>query len=237
MVEYQPILRTVFVENGALDNPFYQVVYKSIYPETTILQVDHASHDSETVLKSLSAPDYRQGLPCHRLTLAACSCGRIYCRLDLSHAIVDGYSMDILIHDLRKAYMRQLDLASKPRFSDFVGHLLKQNPASDLAYWKDHLSSLEPCLMPPFSESYSGQAIEPKPERLTVALDLGCSDIAAFCLERKVTTFNVIQAAWALVLKVYTMSDDVCFGYLVSDRDFPIEGLDDVVGPFISMLV
>ena len=33
------------------------------------------------------------------------------------------------------------------------------------------------------------------------------------------------------------MSDEVCFGYLVSYRDLPIEGLDNVVGPLISMLI
>lgn len=237
VVQYQPVLRTVFVENGALENPFYQVVYKSVQPETMILHVDHASQAPETVLQSLSAPGYKQGRPCHRLTLAACSCGQVYCRLDLSHTIVDGYSMDILIRDLKTAYMQPLDSTNPPRFSDFVGHLLEQHSVSDLAYWKNHLNSLEPCLMSSFLEAQGGQAIETKPERHSVALDMASSDIAAFCREQKVTTFNVIQAAWALVLKVHTMSDEVCFGYLVFNRDLPIEGLGDVVGPFISMLV
>ena len=197
MVANQSILRTVFVENGALDFPFYQVVHKFIQPQTTVLQVNHASQDPETMLKSLPTPDYSQGRPCHRLTLASSTCGRIYCRLDLSHAIVDGFSMDILIQDLKMAYVQRLDFTNKPRFSNFVSHLLKQGSTSDLGYWKSHLNSLEPCLMPTFSESYGGPAIKTKAERLSIALDVGNSDIAAFCREHEVTTFNVIQAAWA----------------------------------------
>ena len=232
VIQHHPILRTVFVENSALDAPFYQVVYKSINGEIATLNVDNALDDPETVLKSLSAPQYRQGRPCHQLTLAACTNGAVFCRLDLSHAIVDGYSMDIIIRDLRMAYMQRLKPTKKPRYSDFVAYLMKQNPELDLAYWKKYLNTLEPCLVSTFLET----PVDHK-KRLAIAFNLDNSDISHFCREHNITTFNIVQAAWALVLKIYTMSDDVCFGYLVSDRDLPIEGLDDVVGPFISMLI
>jgi len=46
-----------------------------------------------------------------------------------------------------------------------------------------------------------------------------------------------MQAAWALCLRKYTNWDEVCFGYLVSGRDLPIDGIQGTVGPFINMLV
>ena len=51
------------------------------------------------------------------------------------------------------------------------------------------------------------------------------------------TISNVLQLVWSLVLRAYTGSDRVCFGYLSSGRDVPVERIQDAVGVFISMLV
>ena len=53
----------------------------------------------------------------------------------------------------------------------------------------------------------------------------------------KVTLANVIQAAWALCLRLYTKSDDVCFGNLTSGRNVPIPAIEETMGAFINMLV
>lgn len=48
---------------------------------------------------------------------------------------------------------------------------------------------------------------------------------------------NLLAVAWGLVLRSYTGTDHVCFGYLTSGRDMPVEGIEETVGPFIGMLV
>jgi non-ribosomal peptide synthetase component F len=52
-----------------------------------------------------------------------------------------------------------------------------------------------------------------------------------------VTLSNMIAVAWALVLRSYTKSDDVSFGYLTSGRDARTDGIDDIIGPLINMLM
>ena len=47
----------------------------------------------------------------------------------------------------------------------------------------------------------------------------------------------MIVVAWALVLRSYTNSDDVSLGYLASGRDARTDGIDDIIGPLINMLV
>jgi non-ribosomal peptide synthetase component F len=50
------------------------------------------------------------------------------------------------------------------------------------------------------------------------------------------TPATMIQAAWAMVLRRYTGSDDTSFGILSSGRDLPIDGINDIVGPLVTML-
>jgi non-ribosomal peptide synthetase component F len=39
-----------------------------------------------------------------------------------------------------------------------------------------------------------------------------------------------------LVLRSFTYSDDVCFGYVKSARDLAIENVEDIVGPLLNVL-
>ncbi|RBA15944.1 hypothetical protein FPRO05_12165 [Fusarium proliferatum] len=52
-----------------------------------------------------------------------------------------------------------------------------------------------------------------------------------------VSISNFFQGAWAFVLRAFTGSEDVCFGYLTSGRNFPVDRIVEIVGPLISMLV
>lgn len=52
-----------------------------------------------------------------------------------------------------------------------------------------------------------------------------------------VSISNSLQGGWAFVLRAFTGSEDVCFGYLTSGRNFPVDRIDEIVGPLISMLV
>lgn len=60
-------------------------------------------------------------------------------------------------------------------------------------------------------------------------------------IETKARTLGVslpswYQAAWALVLSLYSDSDSVAFGTVLSGRDLPINGAADTVGPLINTL-
>ncbi|KAL2851017.1 hypothetical protein BJY01DRAFT_261231 [Aspergillus pseudoustus] len=47
-----------------------------------------------------------------------------------------------------------------------------------------------------------------------------------------VTMPNLFQAVWGLVLRLFVATDDVCFGYMLSGRESPIDGIHNAVGPF-----
>jgi non-ribosomal peptide synthetase component F len=48
--------------------------------------------------------------------------------------------------------------------------------------------------------------------------------------------WNLAGLAWALVLRSFTNSDNVCFGYVKSARDLPIDGIEDAVGAILNPL-
>ena len=48
---------------------------------------------------------------------------------------------------------------------------------------------------------------------------------------------NVMMVGWAFVLKEFTSQSDVCFGSLTAGREAPVDGIQDIVGAFINMLV
>ncbi|PTB61124.1 hypothetical protein M431DRAFT_477510 [Trichoderma harzianum CBS 226.95] len=44
------------------------------------------------------------------------------------------------------------------------------------------------------------------------------------------------MTAWAVVLDNFVKSSEVCFGYLVSGRDVPVERIEDAVGLYINLV-
>lgn len=47
----------------------------------------------------------------------------------------------------------------------------------------------------------------------------------------------VTKVAWAFCLGYHTKSEDICFGYLTSGRDVPVNKIQSTIGAFINMLV
>jgi hypothetical protein len=52
-----------------------------------------------------------------------------------------------------------------------------------------------------------------------------------------VSLANILLAVWTLVLRSYTGSSDICYGYLTSGRNVPVDNIENAVGAFINMLV
>ena len=59
--------------------------------------------------------------------------------------------------------------------------------------------------------------------------DLAAEEVNRFCKIHGVTTANLVHIAWALVLRCFTGAEDVCFGYLTSGRDIPVDDIDAAI--------
>lgn len=231
VVQRHQSLRTVFIESTHGESLMDQVVLRDICPR----MLYYNSYDTEAhkVLSDIEFLDYTERKPAHRLSICKTTSNRIFCRLDLSHAICDGSSMPLLLRDLSDAYMKMHQNGSLgPVYSDFILYLQSGSRTSGIAYWKEYLDGIDPCIFPSLCESKTKNRL-----RSRVLEFKRTSELQEFCRDRGVTISNLLQLVWGLVLRCYTGCDDVCFGYLTSGRDIPVSGIQDAVGAFINMLI
>jgi non-ribosomal peptide synthetase component F len=104
-----------------------------------------------------------------------------------------------------------------------------------IAFWSDHLKDVQPCHVPTeirheVADTVQNFGFIRLPARATDGL-------TAFCRRLGITQAAFVQTAWAIVLGAFTRQDDVCFGYIASGRDAPLDGIEGCIGPFISMQV
>ncbi|KAI1262508.1 hypothetical protein F5Y18DRAFT_397403, partial [Xylariaceae sp. FL1019] len=235
LVKRHSTLRTMLVEHGHLAGHFIQVVLKAHPvsrffppPPTGIIIGDIAT-------MTLPDEDYgRTSFPC--LALFRTNEGRFACRLRVNHVFVDGASLDILMSELVGFLVGKPPAGQPLDFGEYVKYEQSARPKHTTKYWIDYLEGAEPCQIPTV-----GVQRATKSERAFFDRVESCSyrtaDLGSFCRRLGITQAALIQTAWAIVLGAYTGQSDVCFGYLASDRDAPLEHIENCVGPLISVQV
>lgn len=138
-------------------------------------------------------------------------------------ALYDGWSLPLIIEDLRLLYDKKA-LPSHTPYNHFVGFICKPDPESESArlFWRTRLA---------------GAVATDFPEKLpSHKINASAVDHIRITLERRnlpdrVTIASLIKASWALVLARYTNSDDVCFGMALTGRNSPVMGIETITGP------
>lgn len=228
-------LRTVFVDTVSDQSALTQVVLKNL-PTNTIRVMSNT--DAEAI-KTLERPNaltpgvaLEVASPCQLTLCHVMATGNTYCKIDVNHAVTDGGSSGILLRDLGLAYDNLLSPGRGPLFSDFVSYLLKGDRKASLEYWGNYLRGLEPCMI--------NNGFSTNEKKVLRDLEFKIPDAARlrkFSASNSITLANLFQAAWAMVLRNFANTDQVCFGYLNAGRDAPVEGIRDAIGLFINMLV
>ena len=198
--------------------------------------VDCAVLEADRVFEEQGALLFASGMLPHRLTICRVSAERLLIKLDINHAIIDGGSFANIVNDLVLAYEGQLPVDPAIKFSSYIQHLQQLPAQPSLQFWKAYLADLRPCLVPPLAQ-LEGKCGEKVAKETQVPFNFGIDLLYRFCQEANVSPANVFQAAWALVLRVYTESHDVCFGLICSGRDVALPNIESGVGAFLNMLV
>ncbi|KAJ5576610.1 hypothetical protein N7535_003536 [Penicillium sp. DV-2018c] len=232
LVDRHPVLRTVFVDSNYTGGSFDQLVLKDL--RNNNICVECRDSEAEEKLAAISLRDLnavRQSKLSHQLTVCRTNTGRVILKLEINHAIIDGGSVDVLLRDLTLAYERKIPEGPGPRFSEYIKFIRTQSQGDALDYWKRYLGGVHPCHLAPSARFGA------KRELKGVMMNFQrFPELLKFCERSSVTLANLTLSAWAIVLRQFTNSDDVCFGYLSAGRDAPVNGIQDMVGIFINML-
>jgi amino acid adenylation domain-containing protein/non-ribosomal peptide synthase protein (TIGR01720 family) len=233
VVHRHPALRTVFIDSLTRDGSKNQVVVKT-KPGRIQFATDCEDIDVAKALREQPGIDCREALPPHRMTVCKTKSGKVWVKLELSHAINDGTSITNILGDLSRAYERKLTRADAgPLYRDFIAHILSSSQDADIAYWKTYLSGIEPCFFPNLNDGKPGPH-----EHSSVEVNItDATVIQNFCKKNGVTMSNLLQVAWALVLHSYVGASDVSFGVVASGRDVPVKNIEEAVGVFVNMLI
>jgi non-ribosomal peptide synthase protein (TIGR01720 family) len=231
-----PVTSTVFVPHPETGR-YVQVVLQDVN-EALLCKSAH----NETAVEYLTKMANVVGDTCQpRCFLTICSSedGEVACRLDMSHALMDVFSVAVLARDLEIAYPGQ-SLPLHTPFHDVVEYVQLQSPARRLLYWKHYLHGVQRCELPGdlvSSGQKSGSTTTTSQYDWIRLPTAATADVSRICREMNMTRSTFLQIAWALVLYRLTGMKEVCFGYISSGRDATIEGIENVVGPLINMLV
>lgn len=237
VVNRHSIFRTVLIEDMLNDGEPGQVVLREVAAEVQDFRIE-SNDDSEieetiTGARPISKDDRvlaSSNLPYH-LTFITTPDGWFFLRLDISHVLFDALSVPIILKELSLAYESRLPGVTAPPYSSFISHVQSQDPAKAVGYWKDYLRGVVPCQFPRHEGGGSTEGAS------ALEFEEDASEILAFCQREGVTLASILQTAWALLLSKYTGNHDVCFSYMSSGRDIPIDGVEEAIGPYVSLLI
>ncbi|CAI7662043.1 unnamed protein product [Penicillium glandicola] len=237
LVERHPMLRTIFVTNASPHVFAVQIQLKNgslprIYRYEEGL-------DARDILNQSQSTQPPSALP--QLSLHIAPTGQVKVELEISHAATDGMSMSIIICDLSMLYGGLQPVPLRFKFSDYMEHRRITHNDDSLLYWEKYLEGLDSSQFP----TVKGDAFGPNPSAkpgchnyTTVPADVGpAANYSRLSQQTGVTLASVVKLAWSLVLRVMCRTDDVCFGYLTSARDAPIEDVMNGVGPLINLMI
>jgi amino acid adenylation domain-containing protein/non-ribosomal peptide synthase protein (TIGR01720 family) len=235
VVDRHAILRTVFIESVAEQGAFDQVVLKTVDNRADVRQCRDG--DAVRVVGEYCTTISPFGGIPHRFTIWVTEGRqRVFCKLEVNHAIIDAVSFSLILRDLTEAYDNKPTFLEmeRPLYRSYVEYIQSKPKQAGIDYWKTHLQGIEPCYFPADCDRHAqiGQL-----NSVDVEIADYNSRVKQFCAQHGVTLANLLRTAWGLVLRAYTGSNDVCFGYINSGRDIPVHDAVHAVGPFINMLV
>jgi aryl carrier-like protein len=231
VVDRHAALRTVFTSNPSETGYYSQMVLKQYIADTKIVHCK----DDEAVGFTVEhhSVNYEEPRPPHQLIICTTDAGKIFCSINISHALIDGMSIMLLFRDLSQAYWGEFANQSKPLYRNYISYVKGRSSDDDLTYWKSYLSDMTPQHFPTLNDGSKLPA-----ELHEVDLDFeDYSKLQEFCSGNNVTLSSVFQVAWGLVIQAYTQAQDVSFGYLAAGRVVEVADIDEMVGVFVNMLV
>lgn len=247
VIVQNPILRTVFY---TVDSPNFDVSYcQAVQSVSSVDDQVITEHevDSKESLATI-ANDARQkaiagegesGL--FQLDFVQTADDkRRYLVLSISHALYDGWSLDLIHTAVDSTYRNGLAnisaesaAASASAYAGQLGRIFQSSGVQADGFWKSFLNGAQPTYVQRQSPVIgSDDASEKSVVRVESTSSIPADELVQFCKRQSTSVQVVGQACWAAVLSSLTNSLDVLFGVVLSGRDH--EGADQMMFPTMN---
>ncbi|RKP38021.1 hypothetical protein BJ085DRAFT_40295, partial [Dimargaris cristalligena] len=192
---------------------------------------------------SISEPDFmlsnkRRGFgpgePLLRAHVKQLSVNTFRYLLTIHHALIDGWSIGILVGRLRAHLQNDTEilLVRPPAFRNYVAHMHISDKQSAKSFWSEYLRGVEQ----PTKIELPKPTCKPDSPRAELKMTLfeDADTITQLAHHMGITPYVLIKAAWALLLSRYTDQPDVIFGNTVSGRALPLADIESHLGCLIN---
>lgn len=168
----------------------------------------------------------------------------------IHHALIDGYSAQLLLAKMRMAASGGC-IFPGPAFSAIsrrLDRLREQNKEDGNAFWEKakelHAQAATMLQYPPPSEppcpkkDMDSELASLNYGEAHINLGAGWNRrvLSGIAKEAGVTPAVIYHAAWALIMTMFADSNTICFGTALSGRNLPISGIEDAIGPLLNTL-
>ncbi|KAJ1984127.1 hypothetical protein H4R33_004493 [Dimargaris cristalligena] len=237
IVNHHTILRTVFVTSWCnYCCQGVQVVTREPRFGWNIVNEwsDFGAFSEENFLQVNLARGFQPNEPLLRIFVKQMAPDSFRYLLTIHHSLIDGWSIGIMLDQLRSHLQGNVELTSNSAtsFHEYVSYLHNSDKKEAEAFWKDFLRGVEQptelCLPKPPSAPHSRKA------DLLFTLFPDAGQLHQVARHAGVTPYTIIRAAWSLLLSRYTDQTDVVFGNTVSGRALPLPGIESLLGCFIN---
>ncbi len=162
------------------------------------------------------------------------------------HILIDAWCRSLLMNDFFELYMalgegRDAQLATPPRYRDYIAWLQRQNLNEARQWWQQNLQGFERTTpIPsdrPFLREHAGHSGGMVVGDCYTRLDaLDGAQLRELAQAHQLTVNTFAQAAWALVLRRLSGDRDVLFGVTVAGRPVEMPEMQRTVGLFINSI-
>ncbi|KAF2490812.1 nonribosomal peptide synthase GliP-like protein [Lophium mytilinum] len=152
------------------------------------------------------------------------------------HAFIDGMSAELMYGKLRRVVMGQhiTPGTSFSRVTKDVQALQQSSREANQAFWRTQMEKHpQPAGDLALQEPSSTDRVA---AIANISFIIPINKVSTAAQQAGVSLAALYQAAWAMVLSMYTDSPSVVFGTVLSGRNLPVAGVDDTVGPLINTL-
>ncbi|WP_369794689.1 amino acid adenylation domain-containing protein [Kutzneria sp. 744] len=145
------------------------------------------------------------------------------------HVLMDGWSLAQVFTEVCEEYCGRTPTITRRPFRDYLEWLGEQDHAAAGEYWRDVLDGVARTALP-----YDRQPAEAHRSRSSASTRITVSGLAEVARRNGITVNTMIQAAWGLVLSLYSGERTVLFGTTISGRPAELPGVESMIGLFIN---
>ncbi|MFG1840343.1 thioester reductase domain-containing protein [Micromonospora sp. NPDC049175] len=241
VVDRHPALRTAFRWDG-IAKPVQAVHARAALPRETHDWRTLSAAEQRRLLEELLRDERRRGFdletpPIMRVGLCLLADDRFQIALRLSHLVVDGWSIGLMMSDFTAAYKayvrgREPVLLAPGRFRDYVAWWKRQDPEAVGPFWRRYLAGYQPA--PLRLDGGAAPADGPAFDWVDRSLGDLADELRGYSQRHRLSLHTLVQGAWTLVLGRATGSTDVAVGTTFAHRPADLPGAESVVGCLVG---